>query len=218
MWIFDIQNRRKIISAGMIVAIALASVAIYFWATSYFKPENIEKREIKEQIVKKIGNINFTVDTILAQSQDWYLVSIIANAKDKDYDSPSMAILHKENGKFVLKLGPGTDFEDADLDQAGVPNAIYSRNKPYVADPIIKLLPYRTDNYAIQEYPSKTLIGTPDRKKPLDLLVYEFPRTSVYATPERRAQYTAEALQWIQNQGLNPDNYTLVPRGSYDID
>lgn len=209
---------RKIITIGTIAVIVIAIIVTSFWAVEYTKPENIKKREIKEKIAQKVGDSNFTVDEIMVESQDWYLAKITVDAKIKEYSSSSLAILHKENGQMVLKFGPGTDFDDTELDKAGVPSAVYSRDKPYVADPIIKYLPYRTDNYAVQDYPSKTQIGSVNNKKPLDLLVYEFPRTSIYATPERRAQYTAEALQWIRNQGLNPDNYTLIPRGSYDID
>ncbi len=218
MEIFTTWNRKKIVRVGIIIFVIISIIITRFWAVEYFKPENIEKREIKEEIVRKVGGVDFTVDEIMAESQDWYLAKITVHAKDKDNNSSSLAILHKENGAIVLKFGPGTDFNDTELDQAGVPSAVYSREKKYQADPIIKYLPYRTDNYSVQDYPSKTVVGDINSKKPLDLLIYEFPRTSVYATPERRAQYTAEALQWIRNQGLNPDNYTLVPRGAYDID
>lgn len=218
MKLFTTWNRKKVITTIIVVSLFVVTISIVFLTVDYTNPENVKKREIKEVIKQEIGDISFTVDEIIAESQGWYLAKItVQSSGDKNYNQSSMAILKDEGGKKVIKLGPGTSFEDADLDKAGVPDAIYNREKKFTVDPITKYLPYRTNDFSLQIYPSKIdVVGTTDNKKPLDLLIYEFTRTDIHATPERRAKAKSDAIIWMQSVGLNPDNYELVDRGAYE--
>lgn len=211
---------RKIRPIMFTVAIIVIVALLVPFALS-FTPENVTKREIKDKIVQKIGRDDFEVKQIVARSGDWYLAKI---GMSKNYDNTSLAILKKENGRFVLKFGPGTSFNEKQLEAAGVPLAIYDPRGSVSIDPIVKLLPYQTNDFIVKIAPpasvkfstsdanpdDDTIIGTPENKKELTVYMYEFPRMGIKATPQRIAQAKNNILAWMQLQNLDPDNYTLT--------
>lgn len=215
----EILNRKKTIllslCAIIIVSVGLLAVVIL----PSFSPENSKKEEIKEKVSKQLQRKDFNIDQIEAESNGWYLVRIVSTS-EKDKGNPAYVILQKQNNTMVVRLGPGTNFTNSDLDEIGVPEALIERQKPYEADPIVQYLPYRTDNYYIQIPNAQTnvIVGSSEKKKPLDVIVYEFPRTGTYATPQRKSQYIKEAVTWIESVGLNPTNYSLTAKGSLEND
>jgi len=231
------QNKRlKLIALGIVSIATILLVIIPFGLS--FTPENIRKSEIKDRISQKIGRGDFEVKEIVKESQGWYLARI--GFKKEKYENTSLAILRLEGGRFVLKFGPGTSFNNELLDAVGVPKDLYDRQGKVALDPITELLPYDTDYYTVRTSapPSAKLsndenhnhasavedtdlptIGTPENPKELTVYAYEFPRTGEKVTPEKIARYTTEVKSWIQSQGLSTDNYTLTfaiwPYGDY---
>lgn len=183
-----------------------------------FTPENQEKAELKEKIVQKIGIDNFEVKEVVARVDTWTYAKIAI--KDENSDNESFVIFKEEGGKQVLKFGPGTSFSREQMEKAGVPVAIYNPEPAVTVDPIIKLLPYYTDNFRLTTSSSHgsgdgttadetPTVGNPESKKVLTVHMYEFPRSGIKVTQIRMDQARANITQWMQSSGLNPDNYDL---------
>ena len=203
------QKKTILFILGLIVIAILFAIGVQFALSQ--TPENIKKGEIKEKVSEEIKRQDFNVDRVVVESQDWTL-GRIESTNENDAGNPAFVILHKENDQMVLKFGPGTMFVKADLDAAGVPQAvqeaIFGGQSKYIKDPIIQYLPRNTDFYSVRYTPS--VDEEPDQKKRLSIVIYEVPRLGIYATPQKRAEYKAEVEEWIRSLGLDPSSYTII--------
>jgi predicted RND superfamily exporter protein len=79
------------------------------------KVTNADLNKIKSSLPKSINEL--AVDNYQIQ-EDWAVVSL---SNTKGGQDGLFAFLHKENNKWMVKLGPGSAFEDDDMANAGVP-------------------------------------------------------------------------------------------------
>jgi hypothetical protein len=195
------QAKLILILTGLAI-VGLIAISVPFVISSV--SQNIKKSEVKAQVSQKLGGRqDFSVTDILVESNGWEVAKIESN-NSEDPGNPGLVILHQENGQMILKFGPGTYFDKAALDAAGVPlnieNVVVSDK--YVSDPILNYLPHQTSFYSV------SYIGF--KPTQLKVTVFEVPRLNIYSTQAKRDQYTIEIKDWIRSLGLDPSNYTLV--------
>lgn len=205
----SLQQRKTILFiAGCIVIVVIAVISILLLLS--LTPENIKKGEIKEKVSQKINRQDFTVEQIVAESNDWTL-GRITSTNENDRGNPALVILHKEGGQLVLKFGPGTGFSRSEFDTAGIPaaiqDAVFGGQSKYITDPIIEYTPYETNFYSVNY--RTNVDAKPGENKILNITIYEVPRLGIYATPEKKAQYKAEVEEWIRSKGLEPSAYRI---------
>ncbi len=209
-------NKRKAIIVTIlviIVGLCIVGVDVYY---SFFTPEKIKTNQIKQQVSKKIGRTNFTIQSIIVQTQGWELAQIVSTAS-ADKGNPAYVILQQENGQMVLKFGPGTNFSKVSLGSAGVPlaieNALFGTSDDNL-DPIVSHLPYTTNFYSVTYAGKLSSPGGENeqlvQRTLLTVTIYIAPRFGITDTPQREAQYKAEIDQWIQSLGLDPSNYKMI--------
>jgi hypothetical protein len=76
------------------------------------------------------------------------------------------------------------------------------------SDPIINLLPYKTNFYTVALRPGQT--QSEGDKIQLQLTIYTVPRLGIEATPEKFEQYKKEISEWLRSNGLNSDDYEFI--------
>lgn len=202
-------TKKTIILIVSFVIFIVTALCIWLYVVPLFSPEHIEKEKIKEVVSEKIGRQDITIDEVIIDEDGWQLAKV-NSTRESDKGNSSLAIVQKTStGEVSLKFGPGTSFEKEELVAANVPESIQNKlfKNKNTTDPIISYLPRRTNFYSVE----LGGVGEFDpTKRFLRVTIYEVPRYNIYATKEKKDQYTVEINDWIRSLGLDPEKYTLA--------
>lgn len=81
--------------------------------------------DVDPQIQERVS-VTYSISPIKAYGKEWAMFEITNPSTD-----PAKVIAKKEQGSWVVKLGPGTSFEESELRKIGAPeNLINEVNKP----------------------------------------------------------------------------------------
>jgi hypothetical protein len=208
-----VTRHRKIVVLGILGSIlAIASFFIVQSVVVQLLPENIKKSQIKQLVSQKMnGRQDFDITQILVESGGWMLAAI-SSTREGDEGNNALVILRTVDNKLILRFGPGSSFNKADLGTAGVPQAILDSlySSAHKADPILDYLPHATQYYEVNYAGTTEEKVNGNKKTVLTITIFTDRHSKLYDTAEKRAEYKDEANQWIQSIFLDSSNYIIT--------
>lgn len=83
-----------------------------------FQEQAVIEEQVRPQLASKI-TISYTVAKIKTYEENWAIMEVTAAQTD-----PAHVVIRKQNEKWIVVLGPGTYFEEAQLRNIGAPESL----------------------------------------------------------------------------------------------